>query len=53
MLDAVQAKPEQTITLKIRREGRDLAITYLPRGQAQDGYRWARVPQVPDNQCAI
>ena len=53
VLDAVQAKPEQTITLKIRREGRDLAITYLPRGQAQDGYRWARVPQVPDNQCAI
>lgn len=53
VLDAVQAKPQQTITLEIRRDGRDLQITYLPRGGAQDGYRWARVPKVPDNQCAI
>ena len=52
VLDAVQAKAEQTITLKIRRDGKDLTITYLPRGQAQDGYRWART-QVPDSQCAI
>ncbi|KQW68147.1 hypothetical protein ASE17_06725 [Phenylobacterium sp. Root77] len=53
VLDAVQAKPEQTITLKIRRQGQDLSITYLPRGKAQDGYRWARVTQVPDSKCAI
>ena len=53
VLDAVQGKPEATITLKVRRDGRDLEITYLPRGEALQGYRWGRVTSVPDSQCAI
>jgi predicted metalloprotease with PDZ domain len=53
VLDAVQGKPEATITLKVRRGGQDFEITYLPRGEAQQGYRWSRVASVPDSQCAI
>mgnify|MGYP001232342753 CR=1 FL=1 len=53
VLDAVQGKPEATITLKVRRGSRDMEITYLPRGAALKGYRWARVAEIPDSQCAI
>lgn len=53
VLDAVQGKPEATITLKVRRGGRDFEVTYLPRGEALPGYRWTRVAAVPDSQCAI
>lgn len=53
VLDAVQGKPDATITLQVRRAGRDFEVTYLPRGEALSGYRWTRVATVPDSQCAI
>ena len=52
VLDAVQSKPDATITLNIRNMGDVGQVTYLPRGASGEGYRWVRTG-VPDNQCAI
>lgn len=42
-LDSVQGNPEATLTLKIRREGKELSVTYLPRGETVDAWQWVRV----------
>ncbi|HWE46138.1 MAG TPA: hypothetical protein VG407_08920 [Caulobacteraceae bacterium] len=51
--DAIQADQKATLTLDIRRDGRDLAITYLPRGETVPAYQWERVRGVPDKTCAL
>lgn len=53
VLEPVQRDPAMTLTLHVRREGKDIEITYLPRGEAVDGYRWVRVESVPDSACDI
>ncbi len=41
-LDSVQEGQKTTLTLKIRRDGKDLSVTYLPRGETVDAYQWIR-----------
>jgi predicted metalloprotease with PDZ domain len=41
--DSVQEDQHQTLTLQIRRDGKDLAITYLPRGETVQAHQWERV----------
>lgn len=51
-LDAVQGEQDRSITYQVRREGRVLNISYLPRGETVQTYQWERVPGVPDAQCS-
>jgi predicted metalloprotease with PDZ domain len=50
--DGIQGNQTATLTLEIRRDGRDFPITYLPRGETVDAYQWERVLGVPDKACA-
>ncbi|MBS0334710.1 MAG: hypothetical protein JSS35_18220 [Proteobacteria bacterium] len=43
--------PQATVTAKVTRGGKTFQITWLPRGEAVDGYQWERVPGVPDEAC--
>lgn len=52
VLDAVQSKADAVISFKVRRNGGEQQVTYLPRGAAGEGYRWVRTA-VPDAQCGI
>jgi predicted metalloprotease with PDZ domain len=40
--------PEMTTDAQITRDGKTFTVTYLPRGEAVDGYQWERVPGSPD-----
>lgn len=42
--DSVQENQHQTLTLQVRRDGKDFTITYLPRGETVQAYQWERVP---------
>ena len=42
--DSVQEDQHQTLTLQIRRDGKDFTIAYLPRGETVQAYQWERVP---------
>lgn len=53
VLDAIQGEPNAELTIHLQRGGQPLAITYLPRGKSVEGYRWARVANVPDTACGI
>lgn len=50
-MDAVQGDPEQTLTLKVTREGKTFPLTYLPRGEAVPVYQWARKPGTESLKC--
>ncbi|MBN1223768.1 MAG: peptidase M61, partial [Candidatus Aminicenantes bacterium] len=39
------------LKLKVRRGDETLEIEYLPRGESVDGYKWVRIPGVPDADC--
>ncbi len=49
--DGAQRDPAMTLTVKIARDGRTFAVTYLPRGAAIDAWQWERVPGVADAAC--
>ncbi|HKD23954.1 MAG TPA: hypothetical protein VKB71_18180 [Rhizomicrobium sp.] len=40
--DAIQADQNATLTLLVRREGKTLPFTYLPRGETLKAYQWER-----------
>ena len=50
--DGIQGDQKATLTLAIRRDGRDFNIAYLPRGETVQAYQWERVRGVPDKACA-
>jgi hypothetical protein len=50
--DSVQESQTKTITLAVRRAGKEQAITYLPRGATVQAYQWERVPNTPEASCA-
>ncbi|HEY3950711.1 hypothetical protein [Phenylobacterium sp.] len=50
-LDSVQGDQKRLLTLKVTRDGRTFAVTYLPRGETVDAYQWVRKPGVPDKAC--
>ncbi len=50
-MDAVQGDPDQTLTLKVTRDGKTFPLTYLPRGEATSVYQWARKPGTERLKC--
>jgi predicted metalloprotease with PDZ domain len=50
-LDGVQGDPNQTLTLKVTRDGKTFLLTYLPRGALVDVYQWARRPATQSLKC--
>ncbi len=50
-LDALQGDPEKQLTLQVVRGGKTFPISYLPRAEEVEIYRWKRVPGVPDTAC--
>jgi predicted metalloprotease with PDZ domain len=53
VLEDVLSDPAAQLTVKVRRGTDVLDITYVPRGAVVSGYRWIRVPGVPDSSCAM
>lgn len=50
-LDGVQGDPNQTLTLKVTRDGKTFPLTYLPRGGLAEIYQWTRRPGTQGLQC--
>ncbi len=50
-MDAVQGDPDQTLTLKVTRDGKTFPLTYLPRGEVAEVYQWARKPGTESQKC--
>ncbi len=51
--DGIQGNQTELLRLRIRRDGREFDLSYLPRGEVVDAYQWERVPGVPASACAI
>lgn len=49
--EGVRRDPSATLTATVTRGGESLSVTFLPRGQAVEGYQWERDSAVPDDQC--
>ena len=49
--DAAQADVERLVTVRAIRDGKPLAFTYLPRGEAVEAYQWERAPGAPGDTC--
>lgn len=49
--DSVQEDQAKTLSIKIIRDGKQLTITYLPRGETVEAFQWERVPNTPDSAC--
>jgi C-terminal processing protease CtpA/Prc len=52
-LGEVRDDPAKTMELTIRRDGRDVKISYLPRGAAVPAWHWVRDSKVPDSECRL
>ena len=50
-MDAVQGDPDQTLTLKVTRDGKTFPLTYLPRGEVAEVYQWARKLGTESQKC--
>ena len=50
-MDGVQGDPNQTLTLKVTRDGKTFPLTYLPRGELAEIYQWTRRPGTQSLQC--
>jgi S1-C subfamily serine protease len=48
-----QNEPDMTLTLEVRRDGEELEIEYLPRGEPVGGYQWFRRSGVSDTECQL
>ncbi len=51
VLDDAQRDPQQTLSINLVRDGEEIAIDYLPRGESVGGYQWVRDEDVPDTDC--
>ena len=51
--DIVKVRKDENLpmTMVLRRDGRDIPVTYTPRGPALTAYQWVRNPQVPSAAC--
>lgn len=51
--DVNLSRKDETVpfTLTLRRGERIITVSYLPRGPAVQGYRWARDPRTPETAC--
>ncbi|WP_246623305.1 peptidase M61 [Sphingomonas colocasiae] len=51
--DGIQGEQAEMLRLRIRRDGKIVPITYLPRGETVDAYQWERVPGTDGQACAL
>jgi hypothetical protein len=49
--DSLQSSQTAKISLLIRRDTQEFAVTYLPRGEAVDAPQWRRTAGVPESAC--
>lgn len=49
--DGHQRDPDMKLTVQITRDGKTFPVTYLPRGEAVDGWRWEQIPGADDAAC--
>ncbi|MBD4833259.1 peptidase M61 [Xanthomonas citri pv. citri] len=49
--DGIQGNQTQHLKLRLRRDGKEFDVDYLPRGEQVDAWQWERVPGVDDAQC--
>ena len=52
-LDTVQSDQKATVTFQVRRDGVQIPITYLPRGETTEAYQWRLKAGVSDSKCGI
>ena len=52
-LEGVQSDDTRTLSLSVRRNGRDFSLDYLPRGEAVTVYTWEIVDGADDMSCAL
>lgn len=51
--DGIQGNQTERLHLRLRRDGKEFDVDYLPRGKTMDTWQWERVPGVPDDRCAL
>lgn len=53
--DVLQVQRDESLAmhLTVRRDGVDIPISYVPRGEPIDSFHWERVPGVKDSQCKL
>ncbi|MCC5074381.1 peptidase M61 [Xanthomonas campestris] len=51
--DDIQGNQTQHLHLRLRRDGRQFDVDYLPRGKTMDAWQWERVDGVADDRCAL
>jgi hypothetical protein len=51
--DEIQGNQTELLKLSIRRNGKEFALSYLPRGEEVEVYQWERTTGVPDSQCGL
>jgi hypothetical protein len=49
--DAIQGDQARELELQVRRDGRDTALRYLPRGETVDAWQWERDPAATAEAC--
>jgi predicted metalloprotease with PDZ domain len=49
----VQKEPGMHMKIKVRRDGQEISIDYLPRGAEIEIYRWQRAAGVSDANCKV
>ncbi|MEA9554662.1 peptidase M61 [Xanthomonas nasturtii] len=51
--DGIQGNQTEHLQLRLRRDGKEFDVDYLPRGEQVDAWQWERVPGVDDAQCRL
>lgn len=51
--DGIQGNQTERLHLRLRRDGKEFDVDYLPRGEQVDTWQWERVPGVDDAQCRL
>ena len=51
--DELQGDQTALIHLEVLRDGNQISLSYLPRGEAVEAYQWERVPRIGEANCAL
>ena len=49
----LRENPAMLAEMAVMRDGQPLTIRFLPRGKPVDGWKWQRVPGIPDSDCKL
>ena len=48
---SVQRSEKSSLSITVRRDGKDVPITFVPRAEPVSGFHWERIAGVKDSQC--